>query len=56
MGNGREEGLEVRIGCDIKGLKIQERGRVQPLLDFSFSDQSWSCSVNGFELVIKQEN
>jgi hypothetical protein len=48
--------MEVRIGCDIKGLKIQEKGKVQPLFDFSFSDPTWNCSVNGFELTIKQEN
>lgn len=54
--NGKEEGMEVKIGCDIKGLKIQEKNRASLLFDFKFDEPNWTCTVNGFELIVKQEN
>jgi hypothetical protein len=55
IGYGKEDGLEVKIGCDIKGLKVQEKNKVNLLYDFSYEETNWSCASNGFELIVKQE-
>lgn len=53
LGGPKDEGREVKIGCDIRGLKVQEKNKVSLLYDFQFEDNNWSCGVNGFELVVR---
>lgn len=53
---GKDEGVEVKVGCDLSGLKVQEKNKVLLLYDFRLEDSSWSIAVNGFELIIRQEN
>lgn len=53
---GKDDGVEVKVGCDMSGVKVQEKGKVSLLYDFKMDDSSWTCVVNGFELIIRQEN
>lgn len=45
---GKDEGVEVKVGCDLSGLKVQEKNKASLLYDFHMADPTWSIAVNGF--------
>lgn len=56
METGLNEPLKVRIGCDLRGVRVREHGKINMLLEFRHEDDTWSFHTSGSSLVIVVEN
>lgn len=45
----------VKIGCDLKGIKIRETSKAIMMFEFKFSSKNWTCDMNNLELIIREE-
>ena len=44
----------MKVGCDLKGIKIREKGKITMIYEFKYEDDNWSCHTKGETLIITE--
>ena len=45
--SGNSRPVNVKVGCDLKGVKVREREKVTYMLEFKFEDDNWGWHTKG---------